>query len=304
MQVKVLIVLSMHFKNLTSQKTYLRKQSDIMMIVLSISGQYYDTAKKCNTLNQEAIMGYISFLKERNVKEVTINSYLRGTRVIFSYFMEMGYTKPFKITLIKTEKTIKPTYTDYELQLLLKKPDLNKCNFSEYRNWVIVNYLLATGNRASTVSNLKIENIDFSNETIILTKTKNRKQQIIPLSRSLVQILRDYLKYRKGSNDDYLFCNTYGNRLTVYALQHTIYLYNKSKGVLKTSLHLFRHTFAKKWILNGGDIFRLQKILGHSSLDMVKEYVNMFSEDLHQNFNEFNPLEQFTTVKKYMPMKR
>ena len=55
---------------------------------------------------------------------------------------------------------------------------------------------------------------------------------------------------------------------------------------------LFRS--AKKWILNGGDIFRLQKLLGHSSLDIVKEYVDMFSCDLMKDYNNFNPLESMS----------
>ena len=60
----------------------------------------------------------------------------------------------------------------------------------------------------------------------------------------------------------------------------------------KTSCHLFRHTFAKKWVLSGGDIFRLQKILGHSDITVTREYVNMFSPDLQRDFERFNPLDQ------------
>ncbi|MCL2697847.1 MAG: tyrosine-type recombinase/integrase, partial [Oscillospiraceae bacterium] len=59
-----------------------------------------------------------------------------------------------------------------------------------------------------------------------------------------------------------------------------IQTYNRNRGVEKTSIHLFRHIFAKNWIMNGGDIFRLQKILGHSSLEMVKEYVSMLGVDI------------------------
>ena len=47
-----------------------------------------------------------------------------------------------------------------------------------------------------------------------------------------------------------------------------------------------------KWILNGGDIFRLQKILGHSDLSVVKEYVQMFGNDLSVDFDKFNPLDR------------
>lgn len=221
-----------------------------MRIVLSIFGQFFDIAQNCQLVNQKVIFDYISYLKQKQVGDISINSYIRGLRAIIYYFIDLDYTAPFKINLIRAEKPIKPTYTDRELELLLQKPNTKKSNFTEYRNWVIVNYLLGTGNRASTVINIKIGDIDFTAGTIILKKTKNRRQQIIPLSYSLLIILREYMKYREGGEDDYLFCNSYSQKLTRPALQHAIYCYNKSRGVIKTSIHLFRHTFAKKWILN------------------------------------------------------
>lgn len=124
------------------------------------------------------------------------------------------------------------------------------------------------------------------------------------MTHSLTIVLTEYLKYRKGNLEDYLFCGKYGNKLTTRGMQNAIENYNKSRGVNKTSVHLFRHTFAKNWILNGGDIFKLQKVLGHSSLNMVREYVNMFDKDLKQNFDEFNPLEKFTQNGKYISIEK
>jgi Site-specific recombinase XerD len=155
------------------------------------------------------------------------------------------------VNLLKTEKRIKEIYTDHELNLLLKKPNINNCGFCEYRSWVISNYLLATGNRISTICNILIEDINFEDETIILRKTKNRKQSSIPLSHSLILILNEYLKYRKGVSEDYLFCNQYGKQLATKALESSLNSYNKKRGVMKTSAHLYRNTFAKKWLLKG-----------------------------------------------------
>jgi len=163
----------------------------------------------------------------------------------------MGYIEPFKITLLKAEKEIKETYTDSELMILLKKPKVSKCRFSEYRDWVFINYILATGNRLKTLINIKIHDIDFDNDTIILKKTKNKNQQIIPISNSLKIILLEYLRYRKGEENDYLFCNAKGEQLTRDSITSSISFYNRSRGIRKTSIHLFRHTFAKNWILNG-----------------------------------------------------
>ena len=145
--------------------------------------------------------------------------------------------------------------------------------------------------RLRTIINVKIEDIDFYNDEIRYTTTKSRKQYIIPLSSSLKKVVQEYLQYRKGEDDDYLFCNSFGEQLTKDTITSAIYEYNKKRGVSKTGLHLFRHTFAKNWILNGGDIFRLQKILGHSTLNMVKEYVNMYGNDLKNDFDTFSPFE-------------
>jgi len=58
-------------------------------------------------------------------------------------------------------------------------------------------------------------------------------------------------------------------------------------------MHRYRNTFAKFWILEGGDLIRLQKILGHKRLDMVLKYVDMYSKDLQKDFDSFNPLSAF-----------
>jgi len=173
----------------------------------------------------------------------------------------VGYIEPFKIELLKVEKQVKETYTDSELTILLKKPDVKKCKFSEYRDWVFINYLLATGNRLRTVINVQIRDIDFDNDTIILKKTKNKHQQIIPISNSLKIILFEYLRYRKGENEDYLFCNSKGQQLTRDTITSSIRFYNLSRGISKTSIHLFRHTFAKNWILNGRGYIQITKII-------------------------------------------
>ena len=234
--------------------------------------------------------------ERHNCNDITINSYLRGIRAFLYYCMEMEYLSKFKVVIPKVDKKLKETYTDTELKVLLKKPDLKKCNFSEYKIWVFSNYLLATGNRISTALSLKIEDIDFVNGIIQLNQTKNRISQLIPLSPALEKILKEYLRYRKGTPKDYVFCNSYGAQGEKRTYQSMLARYNRSRGVEKTSAHLYRHTFAKKWILNGGDIFRLQKILGHSDLAVVKEYVQMFGQDLAVDFDKFNPLDRTVSL--------
>lgn len=251
-----------------------------------------DVNTPINSVTSATIDDFILYLKENNkCNDTTINSYLRSIRAFLYYCMEESYLPSFNVCMIRSEKKIKETYSNAELERLLTKPDINTCSFSTYKTWVFENYLLGTGNRLSTALNVRIKDIDFYNNTIILVKTKNRKQQIIPLSQSLAEILVGYLEIRGNNPDDYLFCNIYGEKGNIRSFEDLVAKYNHERGVEKTSIHLFRHTFAKHWILQGGDIFRLQKILGHSDLSVTKEYVQMFGQDLQMDFEKFNPLD-------------
>ena len=251
---------------------------------------FYGEESPINTINKSTVDDYVLYLeRESKASDITINSYLRSLKAFLYYCMEEQGLFPFKIHLIKTEKKLKETYSDDELKRLLKKPKTSQ--FSEFKTWAFISYLVGTGNRISTALNVKVKDISFDEGVIYIRKTKNRKQQIIPLSASLSSVLSSYLLIRQGSPEDYLFCSDTGAKGDKRTYQQLVADYNKKRGINKTSCHLFRHTFAKKWILSGGDVFRLQKILGHSSITVTKEYLSIFDCDLNKDFDKFNPLD-------------
>lgn len=136
------------------------------------------------------IEDYIIHLKEdRKIKATTINIYLRVIRAFMYYFMDRGYIDKYKIGFIKQEQTIKETYIEEALKILLKNSDLTKYIFSEYRNWVIINFLCVSGCRLRTLLNIKIEDLDFDNLLIKFKVIKSRKAQIVLMSNFLVSIL-------------------------------------------------------------------------------------------------------------------
>lgn len=261
--------------------------------------EFIDKNEPITAITKDTIDDYILFLRENTeANDITINSYLRSVRAFLYYCMECNYIPTFKISLIKAEKKIKETYTDEELQRLLTKPDVNTCSFSCYKTWVFENYLLGTGNRISTALDLHIGDINFKDWLITIRKTKNRKQQIIPLSHTLADILQEYLEIRGGEPEDYLFCNEYGEKASCRTYQQLVRRYNIKRNVNKTSCHLFRHTYAKIAVLNGIDPFRLMRLLGHSDLSVTREYVQMFGRDLQTDYERFNPLDNLANKKQ------
>lgn len=249
----------------------------------------------CNEINKNTPLDFVEWLQEVNpeIKIKSINTYLIDLRAIFNYLAEENLISRFTIKLLKEDEEIIKTYHNHEVKRLLKKPNLKQVTFSEYRNWVICNYFMATGVRAATLCNTRIDDIDFDRKQISLKKVKTKRQYIIPLTPALEKILKEYLQYRKPQKEnDFLFCNAYGEPLIYETLRTAIKRYNNSRGVEQTGLHLFRHTFAKQWIINGGDLGTLQQILGHSTMAMTMRYAKLFGQNYSNMFFKFNPLEQ------------
>lgn len=258
------------------------------------SNWFYEN--KYEILDKNVINDYIAYLFSQNLKETSINSNLRAIRTFVNYLInENILEKPFKVKLIKEREYIKETYSEEDLKRLLKVPN-KKDRFPIWRCWAIINFVLATGSRLGTIINIRLGDLDFDNDIVTLKHTKNKKPQIIPMSDNLKKVLHKYIStWFEAENDDFLFPAIKGSKATEECIKHSIYKYNKSKGVENTSIHAFRHTFAKMWILNGGDVFRLQKILGHSSIDMTQRYVNIYGNDLKRDFDKFNPLDNISS---------
>lgn len=235
---------------------------------------------------------FMKSLGDVNVQ--TVNAYLRGYRTFGNYCEHQGYIDGFKCPIKEVQPQIKQVYTDSEIKKLLIKPNID--NFEQYRNYTIIVLLLSTGARSNTILNIKLSDLDLDEGTIVFNTTKANKTVIVPLEKKAIRDLKEYvLNWSDCSKDGYLFFNAYGEQLTRGGLSKAIASYNKSRGVEKTSIHLFRHTFAKKWLTSGGDIFTLQKILTHSELDMVKRYLNLYSSDLVSAVNEHSILAQTRT---------
>lgn len=257
--------------------------------------KYFNADMPIDELDKEAFDNYVIYLRETIKNDVSINSYLRDLITTLHFLMDGGYVEKYKMQSIKVDKTPVETYTEEELEKLCRKPDMKKCSFAEYQSWVMTNFLLATGVRQRSLNNIKIKDLDLENAIVTLTVTKNRKTLIIPIEPHLRVILIEYLRYRQHKTDDeYLFTNIYGQQLTKSTGYHRLYEYNKARGVETTGLHRYRHTFAKQWILSGGNVVTLSKLLGHSSLEITQNYVNLLVSDMAKEVEEISILSKFS----------
>ncbi len=258
---------------------------------LKCISKYFDIDMPFDVVTKKDLEQLIVAMRQSELAYNTVATYARILKTFYSWCRKEGLSD-IQLPNMAEKETVKETYSDEELEKLLKRPDKN-AGFCDYRNWVIVNFLMNSGCRASTVRNIKNKDVDLSAKLITFRHNKNSKIQVIPLCSYMVNILNEYMSIRGGTSEEFLFCDQYGQMLTQNALRLAIVRYNRGRGVERTSIHLFRHTFARKYLVEcGGDAFSLQKLLGHSTLNMTRHYCRIYDSDIANKFDELSPLAQ------------
>ncbi len=235
----------------------------------------------CKDIVLDLLEDYILYLKEQKsiTNLVTLNSYLRNLSPIIKYGIKKRYIiNDFLIPTVKGQETFKDIYTEEELKSLLNAP--SKKDFITFRTYTIIWVLASTGLRARELRELKIGNIDLINRTITVNETKNKKPRRLPVSVSLYDVLLNYMEIRGGDLDDYLFPTVYNEIMAMSSLQDSVKKYCNERGVYKTSLHLFRHTFITNAVNQNVNPLLLQRITGHSTMQQLNKYYNARTFDL------------------------
>ncbi len=253
--------------------------------------KYLDVSSPISELSKRELNGMVVAMRKAKLAQNSIATYTRMMKTFLTWCNNEGYSD-LHWHNVKEIETVKEIYTDAELEKLLVKPS-SSSSFCEYRNWVIICFFLNSGCRASTLRHIQNKDIDLDHRQVVFRHTKTKRIQVNPLCSQMVIILREYINIRKGMSENYLFCDQYGDQLSENALRLAVAHYNKSRGVKRTSIHAFRHTFAHKYLVDGnGDAFSLQKLLGHTTLRTTKHYCQIFNKDLADKYDEKSPLAQ------------
>ncbi len=227
-------------------------------------------------------------LRQRGNRDTTVRTKVKSLKTFFYWCMddERGYCSYFHISLPKAAERLKELYTKEEIEAILAEPKSK--DLSEWRNWAAVNTILRTGLRRASICEIKWSDIDFESQRLLMRHSKTRKQIFVPLPKALIKVLRLWKEISPDTQEGYVFFSTYTEgKLQPNSLTQAIRKYNLRRGVSKTSVHLMRHSYATIYLKKGGQIGKLQKILGHESIEMTQRYVHYLTDDLIEDINEY-----------------
>jgi len=147
--------------------------------------------------------------------------------------------------------------------------------------------------RISECLEISVEDIDLINRSIMLKaeNTKGNKHRYVYFSQELQKELRRWLQYKdRYVESDYLLLSIKGNKLQIGSFETKLKQYGERIGI-NIHPHQLRNNFAKRFLMAGGNLFTLSKILGHSSVVITeKAYLDLDDEDIRKTYQAFSPL--------------
>ena len=246
-----------------------------------------------NNIDYTQIRNYLNYLYEKNYNTKSICNHLSSLRSFFKYLHNENIIKNNPMILIENPKLEKklPKYLYYEdIEKILNVPDLNT-NIG-IRDALILEMLYVTGIRVSELVNIKISDIDYSNNKIKITG-KGNKQRIVMYGKRCHELLNKYLSIRNvflKDNNDYLFLGIKGKKINDRVIRNIINDISVKAGVnLKISPHTFRHTFATHMLNEGADLRSVQELLGHENLSTTTIYTHVTNERLRSVYLHTHP---------------
>jgi integrase/recombinase XerD len=229
---------------------------------------------------------------------------------LWSFAVKNGYAIDHIIRKVERPKVNPPvveTFTRENLEAMLKASGETRSwknsttkgtreRRTALRDRAIILILLDTGLRASELCNIRYRDINMTTNAIKVIG-KGNKERIVYFARGTQRALKEYLMPRlpEMSPDDLVFVvesRGYTRPLTRDVLLQLINKLGKRAGV-EAYPHKFRHTFAINYLRNGGDIFTLQSLMGHSDLEMVRRYANVAQIDCEKTHRKASPVDNW-----------
>lgn len=241
------------------------------------------------------IRAWIVSMLDNSYSTISVHRKISCLRVFYRYLRKEGIMKndPLeKVVLPKRKKALPVFVEEKSLSELLDTYNFGD-GFAGIRNRTIVEMLYMTGMRRAELIGLRNSDVDLTEGTFKVTGKRN-KQRIIPILRSFIPRLEEYIKIRNErvvkSTSDWFFITDKGNKLYDKYVYNTVNCYlSMVTTIEKKSPHILRHTFATHMLNHGADLNSIKELLGHANLSATQIYTHNTFEKLRKVYKQAHP---------------
>lgn len=248
------------------------------------------------TISYENLQEYIYQLSKNKISERSQARGISSIKAFFKYLLEEEYRDDNPAALLEGPKLglyLPDTLSEDDINKIIDCIDIS--TDIGKRNQCILEVLYGCGLRVSELVDLKISNINFK-EDFIIVEGKGEKTRLVPLAKSTAEFIKDYIQTVRNKSkinkkyEDTLFLNSRGTNMSRVIVFIIIKELTQKAGISKSiSPHTFRHSFATHLLQNGADLRFIQEMLGHSSITTTQIYTRLKTEELREVILNFHP---------------
>ena len=223
----------------------------------------------------------------------SLSRILSAWRSYFMYLIKSNKIKNDPTSGIKAPKSAKKLPQTLSIDQIFKLLEIDEINFYGLRDKAILEIFYSSGLRLSELTHIKINDIDLHDQTLKVLG-KGNKYRILPLGSKAKEAINLWINKRnaikKIDQQDYLFVNLKGNKLTDRAIQYRLkYWAKKNKIPENIHPHLLRHSFASHLLQSSQDLRAVQELLGHSNISTTQIYTHLDYQHLAKIYDQAHP---------------
>jgi len=271
-----------------SEHTIKSYATDLKQFTSFLSSEF-QIIYEINEISFQIIRTWIASLLEKGINPRSVNRKISTLKTFFKFLIREGElieNPMIKVVAPKSKKRLPIFIEEDQIKSLLNEVQFES-GFIGQRNKLIIELFYVTGIRLSELINIKISDVDFSNQSIKVLG-KRKKERIIPLSSSMINSLDNFIK--NNHKNHFLFTNLDGVKLYTKLVYRVVNKYiAKISSVNKKSPHILRHTFATHMLNNGADINAIKELLGHANLSATQVYTHNTIEKLKTVYKQAHP---------------
>ncbi|MEE1137272.1 MAG: site-specific tyrosine recombinase/integron integrase [Acutalibacteraceae bacterium] len=257
-----------------------------------IDNFYKFTSKTPDLISTDDVRYYLATKQMVDgVSEVTADNTRRVLNGYFSWLSSEGYIAKnpvLPIKNIKKRRKVKHAFTDIEIEKIKDACQMAQKPIERKRNIAIVETLLSTGCRVGELSAMKINDIDFIKNSIVVLGKGNKERRVFLNDKAVLRI-KEYINERNGAGDEYLFVSIDSpyKRLMISGIEIIIRTLGKKAGLKECYPHKFRRTAATTAMRRGMSVTDIQRMLGHESLETTRIYLDLDDTSLEMQHKKF-----------------
>jgi integrase/recombinase XerD len=228
------------------------------------------TRKSARDVNSQDLKNYLEHLVDQNKSGSTLNIAYSALKLYFEKILR----RRFFIFLPRAQ-------TEKRLPIILNKKEIKRIleSIVNQKHKLIISLIYSAGLRVSEVVKIKVQDLDFENNTLFIKQSKGKKDRITIFAKKLGIELKKYIK-NKGVQG-ILFESNQSKSLTTRTIQKIFSKALKGAGIKKNaSCHSLRHSFATHLLENGTNLRYIQKLLGHQKLETTQIYTKVANNRL------------------------